>query len=56
MEKDEKLMEFCIEMARQGIDIEKLFKDLEPVFEVAKQIADLGIKNYKFMKGLKDER
>lgn len=53
-EFDEKLMEQCIELAKQGIDLEKLFKDMQPIFDVIKKVNDLSIKNYKFIKGLKD--
>ena len=29
--------------------LEKLFKDLEPIFDICKQVFELGIKNYKFL-------
>lgn len=49
--KDKKIMEACIELAKQGIDIEEVCKSLEPLFDVCKQIVELAIKNYKFIKG-----
>lgn len=39
--KDKKIIELCIEAAKQNIDIE----------EVLKPIIELAIKNYKFIKG-----
>lgn len=48
MSKDE-TMKFCIEMAKQGVDLEQLFKDLKPIFDIAKQVSELAIKNYKFL-------
>lgn len=53
-EFDEKLMEQCIELAKQGIDLEKLSESMKPIFDVIKETINLGMKNYKFIKGLKD--
>ncbi len=50
-EFDEKLYKQCIELAKQGIDIEQLFKDLEPLMKIAKSVIDLAIKNYNYLKG-----
>ena len=57
MEKDvdKEIMNFSIELARQGIDLEKLMKDLEPVFDVVKEATKLAVKNYNFMKGIKND-
>ncbi len=46
---DKQKMEFCMEMAKKGIDLEKLFKDLEPIFEIINEISALAVKNYKFL-------
>lgn len=53
---NKEIMGFALELAKQGIDLEKLIKDLEPIFNICKQVAELGIKNYEFlMKGNKNE-
>lgn len=48
-EINEKLMKECMELAKQGIDLEELSKDLESIFNICEMIYDLGIKNYKFL-------
>ena len=52
---DEELMKNCIELTRQGIDIEKVYKSLEPLFNMCKEITELAVKNYKFLKRGKHE-
>ena len=48
-QRNNELMEQCMELAKLGIDLEKLFDDLEPLFEIVKQVIDLGIKNYNYL-------
>ena len=48
-EINEEMMNIAMELAKKGIDLEKLFKDLEPIFDICKQVFELGIKNYKFL-------
>lgn len=54
--KDEELMKQCVELAKQGIDLEKVYKSLSSVFDICKEIMELAIKNYKFMKNIKEKK
>lgn len=40
----------CIELAKQGIDLEKLLEDMKPLFKIANEIMGLALKNYNFIK------
>lgn len=53
--EDEELMKQCIELARQGIDLEKVYESLKPIVDICKEMMDLAVKNYKFMKSIKGE-
>ena len=52
--EDEELMKQCIELARLGIDLEKVSESLKSIFNIGKQVMELSIKNYKFMKSIKE--
>lgn len=52
-EKDEELMKGCIELARQGIDLEEIKNGLDPILDKLIKWIKLAIKNYNFIKGLK---
>ena len=52
--EDEKLMEQCIELARQGIDLEKVSESLKPIVDICKEMLELAVKNYKFIKSKKE--
>ena len=47
--KDEELMKQCIELAKKGIDLEELFENMKPLFEIAYGIMALALKNYNFI-------
>lgn len=49
-EVDEKLIQACYDLARNGIDLENLFKSIDPLLKVLKEVVDLTLKNYKFLK------
>ena len=53
-EYNKKVMEQCVQLAKQGINLEKLYEDLEPFFNICNQIFDLAIKNYNFLCKKKD--
>lgn len=47
-------MKQCIELARLGIDLEKVSESLKSILNIGKQVMELSIKNYKFMKSIKE--
>lgn len=49
---DEEILKLkqCIELAKQGIDLEKLFEAMKPLFKIANEIMELALKNYNFIK------
>ena len=49
--KDEELMKQCIELAKKGIDLEELFENMKPLFEIADELMALALKNYNFING-----
>ena len=53
--EDKELMEQCILLARQGIDLEKVAESFQSIFDICKEVMELAIKNYKFMKSIKGE-
>lgn len=53
--KDEELLKQCVELAKQGIDLEELFENLKLLFKVADKIIALALKNYNFINGMGKE-
>lgn len=50
-ERDKEILKQCIELAKQGIDLEKLtYEDIESFFEIVNEIMTLALKNYNFIK------
>lgn len=52
---DEEILKQCIELAKQGIDLEKLLEDMKPLFKMANEIMELALKNYNFIKNKESE-
>ena len=49
--RDEKILKQCIELAKQGIDLEKLtYEDIKSFLEIVNEIMTLALKNYNFIK------
>ena len=51
---DEELMKQCVELAKQGIDLEELFRNMEPFFKIASEVMGIALKNYNFIKSKND--
>lgn len=53
---DEEILKLkqCIELAKQGIDFEKLLEDMKPLFKIANEIMELALKNYNFIKNKRE--
>lgn len=47
--KEEK---FCFELAINGIDLEELINDLQPLFKICQQVQNLMDKNLKYLNGI----